>query len=413
MKVENLSKTYRTKGAPPVQALKGVSFTLPDTGMVFLLGRSGSGKSTLLHILSGLESFDAGDITYRGNRFADFSECDRDKYRNSCCGIIFQDYSLITELTVGTKSRTNVSLVWLEGVTPRRIVTQLERRLRGLDVESFVTPAAVEEAVTGSRCSPFPLLRFTERPDKFAQALLEGQAGLLVDGLPLGYLAPVELGGFLTSPEDQGMDFVTASCIRVIRYGALLVSLLLPALYAAMAAFHQEMLPTQLLLSIIESKQQVPFPTMLEVIGLLIAFEILQEAGVHLPQSLGQAVSIIGGLVVGSAAVEAKLISPAALIVVAVAGVCGYVIPGRELANAVRVWRFILTLCAALAGLFGVSVGLIALLLHLGGLETFGLSYLRPFDRAASDGMVLRRRLKTQAARRKQEQEKQENRRSL
>ena len=101
MKVENLSKTYRTRGAPPVQALKDVSFTLPDTGMVFLLGRSGSGKSTLLHILSGLESFDAGDITYRGNRFADFSERDRDKYRNSCCGIIFQDYSLITELTVG------------------------------------------------------------------------------------------------------------------------------------------------------------------------------------------------------------------------------------------------------------------------------------------------------------------------
>ena len=101
MKVENLSKTYRTKGAPPVQALKGVSFTLPDTGMVFLLGRSGSGKSTLLHILSGLESFDAGDITYRGNRFADFTERDRDQYRNSCCGIIFQDYSLITELTVG------------------------------------------------------------------------------------------------------------------------------------------------------------------------------------------------------------------------------------------------------------------------------------------------------------------------
>ena len=101
MKVENLSKTYRTKGAPPVQALRGVSFTLPDTGMVCLLGRSGSGKSTLLHILSGLESFDAGDITYRGNRFADFTERDRDKYRNSCCGIIFQDYSLITELTVG------------------------------------------------------------------------------------------------------------------------------------------------------------------------------------------------------------------------------------------------------------------------------------------------------------------------
>ena len=118
MKVENLSKTYRTKGAPPVQALRGVSFTLPDTGMVFLLGRSGSGKSTLLHILSGLESFDAGDITYRGNRFADFSERDRDKYRNSCCGIIFQDYSLITELTVGETLR--LRSVYRASATPTR-----------------------------------------------------------------------------------------------------------------------------------------------------------------------------------------------------------------------------------------------------------------------------------------------------
>jgi len=190
------------------------------------------------------------------------------------------------------------------------------------------------------------------------------------------------------------MDFVSASCVRVLRYAALLVSLLLPALYAAMAAFHQEMIPTKLLLSIIESKQQVPFPTLFEVIGLLIAFEILQEAGIHLPQSLGQTVSIIGGLVVGSAAVEAKLISPAALIVVAVAGICGYAIPGREVADAIRVWRFGLTLCAAVAGLFGLTVGLIALLLHLGGLQSFGLSYLRPFDRAETGGVVLRHRLK-------------------
>lgn len=305
-----------------------------------------------------------------------------------------------TEFPVGSKSHTNVTVVWLEGVTPPHLPRQLERRLRNLKVESFVTPAAVEEAVGGSRCSPFPLLRFTERPDKFAQSLLDGQVGLFVDGLPLGYLAPVDLASFLTSPEDQGVDFVTASCIRVVRYAAMVVGLLLPALYAAMASFHQEMIPTKLLFSIIESKQQVPFPTMLEVLGLLIAFEILQEAGVHLPQSLGQAVSIIGGLVVGSAAVEAKLISPAALIVVAAAGICGYVIPGRELANALRVWRFALTVCAALAGLFGLTAGLIGLLLHLGGLETFGLSYLRPFDRAATGGVILRRRIRSEAARR-------------
>ena len=300
------------------------------------------------------------------------------------------------ETQVGSHSMTNVTVVWVEGITPPNLVARMKKRLSEIKVDGFLTPAAVEEYVTGSRNTAFPLLQYTERTDKFSRGLLDGRVGLLVDGLPLGYLAPVDLAGFLTSPEDQGMDFVSASCVRVLRYAALLVSLLLPALYAAMAAFHQEMIPTKLLMSIIESKAQVPFPTLFEVIGLLIAFEILQEAGIHLPQSLGQTVSIIGGLVVGTAAVEAKLISPAALIVVAVAGICGYAIPGREVADAFRVWRFVLTVCAAVAGLFGLTVGLIALLLHLGGLQSFGRSYLHPFDRAATGGVILRKRLKHQ-----------------
>ena len=297
------------------------------------------------------------------------------------------------ETQVGRRSLTNVSLVWLEGVTNRDLVRRMQRRLAAIDVDGFLSPAAVEEYVTGSRPTAFPLLRYTERTDKFCRGLLEGRVGLLVDGLPLGYLAPVDLADFMTSPEDRGMDYVSASCVRVLRYMALLVSLLLPALFAAMAAFHQEMIPTKLLRAIIESKEQVPFPTLFEIVGLLLAFEILQEAGIHLPQSLGQTVSIIGGLVVGTAAVEAKLISPAALIVVSVAGICGFAIPGRELAEAVRVWRFVLTICAALAGLFGLTVGLIVLLLHLGGLQSFGLSYLRPFDRGVTGGTVLRPRL--------------------
>ena len=222
-----------------------------------------------------------------------------------------------------------------------------------------------------------------------------------MDGLPLGYLAPAELPAFLTSPEDEGVDYVSASCARVLRYGALLISLLLPALFAAMAAFHQEMIPTKLLQAIIESKKQVPFPTVLEVLGLLAAFEILQEAGLHLPKGLGQTVSIIGGLVVGTAAVEAMLISPAALIVVSVAGISGFAIPGRELAAAVRLWRFVLTVSAAVAGLFGLTVGLLGLLLHLAGLSSFGLGYLRPFDRATTGGAVLRRRLVREHRRKK------------
>lgn len=297
------------------------------------------------------------------------------------------------EITVGRRTLTNMTVVWLEGVTDKRLVERMKARLRSIDVDGMLSPAAVEEYVTGSRPTAFPLLHYTERTDKFSQGILDGRVGLLVDGLPLGYLAPAELPGFLASPEDQGVDYVSASCARVLRHIALLISLLLPALFVAMAAFHQEMIPTKLLQSIIESKQQVPFPTVFEIVGLLAAFEILQEAGLHLPKGLGQTVSIIGGLVVGTAAVEAKLISPAALIVVSVAGISGFAIPGRELAAAVRLWRFALTVCAALAGLFGMTVGLIGLLLHLSGLSSFGLGYLRPFDRAETGGVVFRRRL--------------------
>ena len=163
----------------------------------------------------------------------------------------------------------------------------------------FVTDGPYEAVILGSLTAA-ELLRFPDEAS--AQALLEGRAGLLVDGLPLGYLAPVDLGYLMTSAEDRGTDFVSASFLRVLRYAALLLGLLLPGLYVAMAAFHPQMLPTELLQSILESKRAVPFPTIVEVLGLLAAFELLQEASVSLPQSVGQSLSIIGGLVVGSAA---------------------------------------------------------------------------------------------------------------
>ena len=197
-----------------------------------------------------------------------------------------------------------------------------------------------------------------------------------MDGIPLGYLAPVDLGTLMESPEDWGKDYVTASAMRVLRYGALLISLLLPGLFIAMATFHPEMIPLPLLRAMIESKEFVPFSTTMEILLLLLAFEILQESGVHLPASIGQSVSIIGGIVVGSAAVEAKIISPAALIAVSIAGVCGYVLPNRDLADAVRVWRFVIAVLSSAAGLFGWTVGWLLLLIHLSGLNSLGRAYL-------------------------------------
>lgn len=292
------------------------------------------------------------------------------------------------ETQVGKRSLTNVSILWLEGITNPALVQSMKERIAQIDIDGMLSPASVEEYVTGSRATAFPLIQYTERSDRFCQGLLDGRVGLLVDGLPVGYLAPTDLMYLMESPEDRGRDYVGASAIRILRYLALLASLLLPGIYIALATYHQAVIPLPLLKSIIESKQAVPFTTMSEVLGLLIAFELLQESGIHLPQAIGQSVSVIGGIVVGTAAVEAGIISPVALIAVSVAGVCGFVLPSRDLANAVRLWRFGIAALAALAGLYGLAAGSLILLIHLSGLKSLGVSYL------AHTGHILRRRLK-------------------
>ncbi|MCQ4866323.1 spore germination protein [Pseudoflavonifractor phocaeensis] len=290
----------------------------------------------------------------------------------------------IKEQIVGRQSLTPVDILYLDGIADPDTVRQVEERIRNIDIDALLATGNLEEYIIDDLHTAFPMVAHTERPDRFCAGLAGGRVGILMEGLPLGYLAPGTVGQFFRAPQDKSNNWMLASVLTVLRYLCVFATLLLPAFYIAVVTFHQEMIPTRLALSIIAAKRDVPFTTVFEVILMLIAFEILQEAGLRLPPSIGQTVSIIGGLVVGTAAVEAKIISPAVLIVVAAAGIAGYTMPSQEFAGALRIWRFILAVLASVAGLFGMVMGAAALVIHLSRLESFGVAYLTPF--AANGG---------------------------
>ena len=292
----------------------------------------------------------------------------------------------LTEVKVGRTSRTAVDVLWVEGVTNPELVRQVEDRVRDMDIDALLGAADIEEYLVDSRRTVFPRVLFTERPDRFCRGLMDGQVGVLADGIPMGCLLPCGLSQFLRAPQDRSYHWLFADLLILLRYACLAVTVLLPGFYIAMAGFHLQMIPTQLALSVIASKKDVPFSIQFEVLLMLLAFEVLQEAGLRLPRTIGQSVSIIGALVVGQAAVEAKIISPAVIIVVAAAGMAGFTMPNQDFANALRLWRFLTAVGASLAGLFGLAAGLIAMICQLARQTCLGVSYLAPFSPEAGQG---------------------------
>ena len=289
----------------------------------------------------------------------------------------------IREQIVGRQSLTPVDVVYLEGIADPKAVELVEQRLARMDIDGIQSAGDLEEYLVDGTRTPFPLLADTQRPDRFCRGLLEGRVGVLCDGLPLGFLLPGTLDLSFRTGQDRAYHWMAATALRLLRYFCALLTLLLPGLYIALVTYHPEAIPVKLALSIAAAKQDVPFSTIFEVLTMLLAFEVVQEAGLRFPGPIGATVSILGGLVVGNAAVEAHIVSPAVLIAVAIAGVAGYTVPGQDLSHALRLFRFLLAILASVGGLFGLAAGWGFLVLHLAGLESFGVPYLAPFTAGA------------------------------
>ncbi|MFC5447721.1 spore germination protein [Paenibacillus aestuarii] len=281
-------------------------------------------------------------------------------------------------MTIGRVSKTAMAIMYVNGIANDGLIEEARRRLQGIDIDAIFESGNVEELIQDETYTPFPTLYNTERPDVIAAGLMEGRVAILVDGTPFVLMAPALFTQFYQSAEDyyQRADF--ASLLRVLRYACFFISMMAPSLYIAITTFHQELLPSSLLISLAAQREGIPFPAFIEAVVMEVTFEILREAGVRLPKTVGQAVSIVGALVIGQAAVEAGLVSPAMVIIVAITAISNFVIPSFNMAISIRILRFLLMLVAASFGLYGVTVGLIAIVLHLCSLRSFGVPYMAP-----------------------------------
>jgi spore germination protein KA len=283
------------------------------------------------------------------------------------------------QMIIGKQTNTAVVIAYMENIASDKLIREVKEKLKKINNDGIITPGVVEQYLKNNVFSLFPQAIITERPDKVARNLLNGRCAVIVDGLPIAYILPATVSQLMSTPEDYSGNFIFASVVRLLRYFLLSVEVLLPGAYVALTTFHYEMLPSKLALSIAQAKMGVPFPVVFEILAMLALFEVLVEAGLHMPKSSGQAVSIVGALVVGEAAISADLVSPAALIVVAVSAISSFAMPNQEFSNGLRLCRLIITVCGGVLGLFGVVAGGIVLLAHLASLESFGVPYLAPF----------------------------------
>lgn len=284
----------------------------------------------------------------------------------------------VWEKKAGVRSKTNVDLVYIEDLIYPDLLETIKKRLDTFEIDGVPDSGVIEQLTEEKWYSPFPQFQTTERPDRAAMAILEGRIVLLCDNSPVALILPTDYNSFIQTSDDYYNRFEIASLGRFLRYIASFFAMTLPGLYLAVMDFHTQILPTPLLLSFAAARQGVPFPSIVEVLLMELSFELLAEAGVRLPGAMGNTIGIVGGLIIGQAAVEANLVSPIVVIVVAFTALCSFAIPNEEFATAFRILKFFFIFLCAWLGFFGFLLCILIVLIHLAHLKSFGIPYLMP-----------------------------------
>ncbi len=284
----------------------------------------------------------------------------------------------VESVTLGTVTHTKIRMLFINGIAKASIVDDIRKRLSEIVYDGILDSGYIEALFKTDVYSIFPTSLNSERPDSVSAALLEGRIAIIVSGSPYVITVPAIFSDFMQASEDYYQSFYIATFIRILRYAALLLTLLVPALFVALTTFHQEIVPTPLLISIAAQREGAPFPAFLEVLTMELAFEIIREAGIRMPRAIGPAISIVGALVLGQAAVEAGLITGLVVIIVSVTAISSFAIANYSMSNAIRLLRFAFIIIAAGMGLYGISMGLILLVLHLCKVKSAGVPYLTP-----------------------------------
>jgi spore germination protein KA len=299
-------------------------------------------------------------------------------------------------MKIGRLTKTDVSIMYINGIARNEIIEEVRKRLKRIDVDGILESGYIEQLIEDQTNTTFPTIHHKERPDGIAGNLLEGKIAIFVNGTPFVLLVPAIFTDFFQSAEDYYERFDIATAIRFLRTVIFFISLVGPAIYIAATTFHQEMIPTKLAIIIAAQRESVPFPAFVEALIMEITFEILREAGIRMPKAMGSTISIVGALVIGQAAVQAGIVSPAMVIVVSITAIASFATPSYAVAISARLVRFVYMISAATFGFYGIILAFIVLIVHLCSLRSFGVPYmspLAPFIKDEAGDTIFRRPL--------------------